>query len=373
MTELRIAQIANFISETSGGIRVALDQIGQRYQSSGHQRLLILPGAKDSVVTDDYGTIATVKSPKVSGTYRVIFNLAKVKRILARFNPTSIEVSDKWTLTPISAWAKRRGIGSVLFSHERLEDMAADYLKTDLIRPVIGWRNKRLAKAYDAVVVTSQYSKQEWRDTSANLHLVALGVDLATFNPSAGQPALLDANRKIQISYAGRLSREKYPQLAVETALELNRRKVNFELTIYGTGAEEANLRKLAGQAPVVFAGFVNGRAEVAKCYAKSDLVLSPCPTETFGLAPLEALACGAPVVTADTGGAHETVSAECGEAGSPDEVGLADATCRLIDRIKHDRGGQIRKQARARAEQYPWDATVEKLLAIHRSVSAGA
>ena len=41
----RIAQLANFYSETSGGLRVAVDKLGEGYRAHGHQVTLIAPAA----------------------------------------------------------------------------------------------------------------------------------------------------------------------------------------------------------------------------------------------------------------------------------------------------------------------------------------
>jgi len=82
----------------------------------------------------------------------------------------------------------------------------------------------------------------------------------------------------------------------------------------------------------------------------------------------LEALACGTPVVTSNRGGAHELVDASCGEYGTADAVGLADATQRLIARL----GPDMRRAARARAEQYTWQASIDKMLALHTELVAG-
>ena len=81
----------------------------------------------------------------------------------------------------------------------------------------------------------------------------------------------------------------------------------------------------------------------------------------------LEALACGTPVVTSDRGGAYELVDGGCGESGSPDPIGLADATQRLIDRLSPE----LRQAARDRAEQFSWAASVAKMLEIHAEVAA--
>ncbi len=363
---MRIAQLANFVGPTSGGMRRAVDQLGEGYVAQGHDRILIIPGPRTRVRDTAAGTIAQVRAPRVTGGYRIIVDLPQVLRLLHQFNPTSIEVSDKWTLTATARWARMRGIGSVLLSHERLDDMASDFTRLPVRTPV-RWRNRRLAKAFDRVVVTTRYSAGEWEQTAARLVTVPLGVDLETFVVPQ-QPA--EAMRRLRLVHVGRMSREKYPQLVIETTLELDRRQVPVHLTMVGTGPHLGWLRELAGDGPIRFVGYMDGRAEVAKAYGAAQIAMSVCPTETFGLAVLEALACGTPVVTADRGGARELVDASCAEWGSADPVSLADAVQRLWRRL-HDDPATVREAARVRAEQYPWSAAVARMLAVHDEVAS--
>ena len=360
---MRIAQLANFVGPTSGGMRVAIDQLGRGYVDAGVERLLIIPGPRDSFAETAAGLIARVRAPRVSATYRVIVEPWRVLRLLERFAPTSIECSDKWTLTGVAGWARRHGTGSVLFSHERLSDMASDWLPFRAgVVPLIGVLNRRLAHKFDRIVVASRYAAGEWPAGTRPI-IVPLGVALDTFTPQAGAPP---AAGPIQLCHVGRMSHEKYPQLAVATAVELHRRAVDCQLNMYGTGPDLERLRRAAGWAPVVFHGFIAGRNELARCFASSHVALSVCPTETFGLAALEALACGTPVVTADRGGARELVTADCGAWGTPDPAGLADAVQRLIGRL----GPELRAAARRRAQNYGWDAAVNRMLAIHSNLT---
>jgi alpha-1,6-mannosyltransferase len=301
----------------------------------------------------------------VSKEYRMIATPWRALRILDRFRPTSIESSDKWTLSPVAGWARRRGIGSVLFSHERLDDMLSLLIRRQFgVEAAVGALNRRLSKAFDVVVVTSDYSAGEFADTGARLFKVPLGVDLVTFNPDKRDPDAVtpDPDGILRLCYVGRMSHEKSPQLAVAAAVELHRRGVPMRLDMYGVGPDMEAMREQAGDAPVVFHGFVDSREEVARAFAAADISLSVCPAETFGLAVLEALACGTPVVTSDRGGAHELVDETSGQAGTPDAAGLADAVQRLAARL----GPQLRIAARARAEKYTWQASVDRMLELH-------
>lgn len=365
MTRLRIAQLANFVGPVSGGMKVAIDHLGRGYVQAGHDRILVIPGARDDIAETENGIVVQVAAPRVSKEYRMIATPWRALRILDRFRPTSIESSDKWTLSPAAGWAGRRGIGSVLFSHERLDDMLSLLLRRQFgVEAAVGALNRHLSKAFDAVVVTSDYSAGEFADTGARLYKVPLGVDLETFTPGARDPGLPTpaADGVLRLCYVGRMSHEKSPQLAVAAAVELHRRGFPFRLDMYGVGPDMEAMRRQAGDAPVVFNGFVDSRAEVARRFAAADISMSVCPAETFGLAVLEALACGTPVVTSDRGGAHELVDETSGESGSPDAIGLADAVERLASRL----GPDLRTAARARAEKYTWQASVDRMLDLH-------
>lgn len=370
MTTLRIAQLANFVGPVSGGMKVAIDALGKGYVAAGHERILVIPGPKDRITESESGITVEIAAPRVSAGYRMIATPWRALDILDRFRPTSIESSDKWTLTPAAGWASRRGIGSVLFSHERLDDMLTMWVRRQFgVAAAVGALNRRLSKSFDVVVVTSDYSAGEFADTGARLVKVPLGVDLETFNPNKREPGLPTPRPDdvLRLCYVGRMSHEKSPQLAVAAALELHRRGVPLRLDMYGVGPDTDAMKQQAGNAPVFFNGFVAGRDEVARRFAAADISMSVCPAETFGLASLEALACGTPVVTANRGGTHEIVDVTSGEAGSPDAVGLADATQRLAARL----GPELRDAARHRAEQFTWDASVETMLMIHSEIAA--
>lgn len=364
---MRIAQLANFIGPTSGGMRRAVDQLGAGYIAAGHDRLLVIPGEKDSVNETENGIVVQVRAPRVTGGYRLIVRPSSALAALDRFRPTSVEVSDKWTLTSVARWAQRREVGSILLSHERLDDMASMFLRAGVAGSVRQW-NRYLASQYARVVVTSDYSAGEWAHTSAKLTKVPLGVNLERFRPDTGAPA---DDGVLKLVYVGRMSREKSPQLGVAAAVELHRRGVPLRLSMVGTGPHLHELRQIAADAPVSFTGYVDDQAEIAAAYAAADISLSVCPAETFGLAVLEALASGTPVVTADAGGGRELVDDSCAEWAEPTPTAIADAVERLAARVATDRD-QLRTAARARAEQYPWAKAVEAMLVVHEEV-AGA
>lgn len=367
MNRARIAQLANFVGPASGGMKTAVEMLGRHYVESGAARLLITPGAQDRVEHTPCGTVAQVRAPRVGGGYRLIVEPWRVLEVLARFRPTSLEISDKSTLLPVTGWARRAGVGCVLFSHERLDAMIS--LRTGWQSGVgagVSLLNWVLARRFDAIVVTSRFAAQEFGAHAAPLlHRIPLGVDLDVFHPRCGEPV---KDGVLKLVHVGRLSREKSPHLAVATAVALHRRGVPVRMDVFGSGPHEHELHAMARGAPVRFHGHIGDRRQLAARLASADVAVSVCPGETFGLAILEALACGTPVVTADRGGGAELIDADCGEQGAPEPDALADAVLRLAERDS----GACRKAARRRAEDFRWADTARAMLALHDRVTTG-
>lgn len=79
------------------------------------------------------------------------------------------------------------------------------------------------------------------------------------------------------------------------------------KLIVIGSGSEEKNLKKLAeGDSCITFTGRISD--EELRHYMQTCRALIFCAEEDFGLAPLEAQACGSPVIAFGRGGACETV-----------------------------------------------------------------
>ena len=84
---------------------------------------------------------------------------------------------------------------------------------------------------------------------------------------------------------------------------------------------------------PVDFTGFIGCRDTVASILASADVALAPGPHETFGLAALEALACGTPAVVSRTSALAEILTADSGAAADNDPGAIAAAVSSIISR----------------------------------------
>jgi N-acetyl-alpha-D-glucosaminyl L-malate synthase BshA len=125
-------------------------------------------------------------------------------------------------------------------------------------------------------------------------------------------------------------------------------------LVLVGDGpdraAAEDEARRLGVASRVAFLG---ERTEIEKLLAAADLFLLPSESESFGLAALEAMACGVPVVATRTGGIPELV--EDGLSGVLAATGDVDGMAKAALALLADPAGlkRAREAARARASQF--------------------
>ncbi|MFF8031005.1 MULTISPECIES: glycosyltransferase family 4 protein [unclassified Streptomyces] len=102
----------------------------------------------------------------------------------------------------------------------------------------------------------------------------------------------------------GRLCRQKGQDVLLRAWSTVVRKVPEARLVLVGDGPERERLRA-AAPASVLFTGAV---ADASPWYQAADLVVLPSRWEGMALAPLEAMACGRPVVVTDVDGARESL-----------------------------------------------------------------
>jgi alpha-1,6-mannosyltransferase len=368
---MRILQLANFYHARSGGLRTAIDAFASGYVVAGHEVFLVVPDDRQSVREIDGKTMITLRSPRLpaASDYRTIVDHRAVSALVVALRPDVIELSDRTTLARIAVNLPGR-TPLVLYSHERL-DLAAARMAPSMIHPtrlVNAW-TKRLAARVDAIVCASDFAAAELEPlTATRIRRVPLGVDLDTFCPVAlNEPSLSStlgwsAGAHQRAVYVGRLSPEKHPHDAVAAVARLVRSGRFTELLVVGDGPQREELQRSSRGLPVRFIGHVDDRAMIAAILRRADVAIVPSPNETFGLACLEAMACGTPVATVRGGAAHELVTAGSGTVGGHGIDGLAGAVASVFQGSR----SLQRKEARARAEEFPWRRSVDAMLDIH-------
>ncbi|GAB4086618.1 glycosyltransferase family 1 protein [Myceligenerans cantabricum] len=385
---MRIVHIANFYGPRSGGIRTAMHAMAGQYRDHGHEPVLVVPGEHDSVTRVDGVRLVTVAAPRApfSGGYRVVVRPAKVRRLLETLEPDRLEVSDRTTLTGIGDWASNEGVPSLAMLHERVDGVLRSWVPghgpDGRIAALGAASAPRFADRYnlatltrfDRLVATTEFAAGEverLRRRRRNVALpplvrVPLGVDLEMFRPGRYDDAFREQYAPpgtTLIVTASRISQEKRVDLAVDAAAQVMRDGRPVRLVVAGAGPllPKVRDRALAAGLPHRFLSFVPDRDRLATLLSCADVVVAPGPIETFGLAALEALASGTPVVCSATSALPEIVG-PAGAAAPPDPAPLALAIHDVLDRDPAAR----RAAARERAELFPWTATGEAMLALH-------
>ncbi|MFE0812495.1 glycosyltransferase [Streptomyces sp. NPDC058794] len=367
---LRIVRLANFVAPASGGLRTALRELGKGFRAAGHDPVLVVPGEHADDRETEQGRVITLPGPLVpgSGGYRVLTDRRRVAALLEELAPDRLEVSDRTTLRWTGKWARRARVPAVMVSHESTDGVLRTWgVPERTARRTADALNRRTAHTYARVVCTTEFAEREFvRIGARNVVRAPLGVDLAGRHPALRDAALRARHARADetlLVMCSRLSVEKRPGTALDALAALRRRGERAVLVVAGDGPLRPRLEQRARERglPVTFLGHVADRGLLGALQASADVCLAPGPAETFGLAALEAMACGTPVVASASSALPEVIGSAGAVAAGHGE-GFADAVALLLGRREAER----REAARARAQCFGWDAAVRAFLSAH-------
>jgi alpha-1,6-mannosyltransferase len=397
---MRIVRLANYVGPRSGGMRTALRELGTGYQNAGHDTVLIIPGRRHGDEETAQGRVITRYGPVVpfTGGYRALLRRRQLSALLTELRPDRLEVSDRTTLRWTGRWAREHGVPAVMVSHESLTglfSLPADVsgmsrwrsrLLSRVARALADDLNRRSARDYADVICTTKWAAAEFeRIGTPNLRRIPLGVDLELFSPERYSDTVRAGYalpRQTLLAHCGRLSVEKKPHRSVQALAALRAAGTDAVLVVAGDGPLRGQLQRAARRAglPVVFTGFIKDPKTLAHLLATADAVVAPGPVETFGLAALEALACGTPVVVSADSALPEVLGVSSADR-SPGGQGPAGVAVRGEDFAAGVRTvlgwpeARRRAAARRRAEEFGWPTAVAEFLAAHKltaDVTAG-
>jgi glycosyltransferase involved in cell wall biosynthesis len=191
------------------------------------------------------------------------------------------------------------------------------------------------------------------------------GIDLEYFTPGTGPRAA-----RPTLLVVGRLKQYKRVDLVVDAVALLAKQNVDVDLHIVGDGEQrgalEAQVQRLQLGGRVKLLGFVS-EAEKREAFRTAWVHVLTSPKEGWGIANLEAAACGTPCLASDSPGLRESVVD--GETGLLVPHGDVPALAAAVRTLLGDGALRARmgRQARAFAERFSWDASadgVEQVLA---------
>lgn len=179
---------------------------------------------------------------------------------------------------------------------------------------------KRVIKNLNAAQVITSTSNvmadavRKFYNVSRDILVTPFGVNLDIFKPNTND---IKENSVFTFGIVKKLEEVYGIEILISAFSEfLNKitdlEKENVRLTIYGSGSKEEYYRKLVIELGIskhtLFNGFIENN-EVPKAFYNMDVACFPSLSESFGVAAVEAMACGIPVITSDASGFTEVVA----------------------------------------------------------------
>jgi alpha-1,6-mannosyltransferase len=397
---VKTVHLTNAWHPSSGGVGTFYRALMDSANTLGREVSLIVPGPSDSV--EQFGAncrIYSVKAPTspFDRNYRFITPSrflgprSRVASILRHEQPDLVEVCDKYTLHYVGGllrigWFAGCRPTVVGLSCERFDENISAYCGPGaavhgLCRGYMKWLYFPLADHHIAV---TEHTAGELRTASRGhkvrrgVWIAPMGVDAVTFTPqrrSADYRAALRQRLGVSESavlalYVGRLAPEKNLMLLAETASALRaERHAEFHLLVAGDGPMRGRLEAAARSGcpgRVHFLGHIGDRGALADLYANCDVFLHPNPREPFGIAPLEAMACGIPLVGPRTGGVRTYATDENAWLAENDPAAYARA---CIDAVFSAKAPERTRAGTTTARRYAWPEVCRRYFSLYEDL----
>ncbi|AKJ30593.1 glycosyltransferase [Caldimonas brevitalea] len=356
MASTHLADVTMFWSAASGGVRRYVHAKRAWLQRCTDWRHTIAAPVNDG---ERMVRVPAVPLPFSHG-YRMPLQRGACAQVLTRLAPDLFESGDPYRL----AWSvldagRRLEVPTVAFCHSNLEAMA-QRVGGRLAARAARLYMKRLYSQFDLVLAPSEAMRAHLQDMGLDgVERQALGVDTQVFHPkrfdAVWRASLgLPPNARLLV-YAGRFAPEKHLDLLCSAVARLG---PPYVLLALGAGPTPPS------GARVVVRRFEHDSLRLARVLASADAFVHAGDQETFGLAALEAMACGLPLVARRAEGLAELVDDSVGvgvDRAHPDDFAQAIETCFARDRR------ELSRAARARAELYDWSSVMPTLMARYR------
>ena len=395
---MKTVHITNAWHSTSGGIGTFYRALLQGAERRQHTIRLIVPGERDAVEdVSRFARIYQLRAPRApfNPQYRLMYPSmfllpnSPIPKILKHERPDLVEINDKYTLAYLGGLLRERMLSAIDYrptivglSCERMDENMAAYLSRSqmalrFVREYMKWIYFPL---FDHHIAVSQYTAAELivaargHKVQRGVWMGAMGVDFACFSQAV--PTQQSRTQLLGIAnaspdaklllYCGRLAREKNLSLLADTLTQL---PSTYHLLIVGSGEmREWLAAKLNAQAPgrSAFLGHVADRQQLADIYANVDAFLHPNPSEPFGIAPLEAMAAGLPLIAPNSGGLTTYANASNAWLTEPTGEAFAQAVVEALADSK-----SRTHAARRTAESYGWEAATSYFFDLYEELHA--
>lgn len=242
------------------------------------------------------------------------------------------------------------------------------------------WLPSRLPHA-DAIITISEATKADlvnyMKIAPEKIHVTPLGVR-PVYHPSA-KDDIERVRRELNlpphyILFVGNVEARKNLVRVLQAFARLREKGIAEKMVVVGPQKWKyahimQALTDLKIEEDVLFTGYIN-EADLPIIYSAADVFVFPSLYEGFGLPPLEAMACGAPVLTSNVSSLPEVVGDAAVKVDPYDVEAITDGLTRLLtDTAFHQ---TMHERGLAHAVQFTWQRTASATLTIYHHVFGG-
>jgi glycosyltransferase involved in cell wall biosynthesis len=240
---------------------------------------------------------------------------------------------------------------------------------------------RRTALRVDKILTDSTHSKHDLRTryglSDEKIAVIPLGIN-SRFRPEPNPERLRAVREKYGIAerfilFIGRLvDQRKNASLLMEAFITLGREAAcGHQLVIAGKNEGRgpqalAAKAQTLGEGRIHFPGFI-AEADVPALMSAATIFVYPSLFEGFGLPPLEAMACGTPVISSNATSLPEVVGDAALLINPHHKDELVEALRRLL--ADADLRQHLRELGLQRAAQYVWETCARQTLAVYEDV----
>jgi glycosyltransferase involved in cell wall biosynthesis len=359
---MKIAFVYDVIyPHVKGGVEKRVYELARRLAARGHE--IHIFGMKSWDGDDTYVRegiifhgVCPAKELYVNGRRSVMEALVFAVRLIRplakeRFDIIDCQQFPYIPCIPIRIITFVRKIPLVITWHEVWDDYWNVYLG---YKGFFGRVTERLISSFASPVISiSPTTSARFRRAFGRQPdcIIPNGIDiehLKSVNPSPVESDII---------FTGRLIREKNADLLVRAFSILIQKSPDLKLVIIGDGPEQEAIRSqvqsLSLERNVTMTGFWENHDEVIALMKSSKVFVLPSTREGFGIAALEALGCGLPVVTINhpANAVCDLITEKTGWISSPTVEDLA--AC-IRNALQHHE--EMRDACKALAASYDWD-----------------
>jgi phosphatidylinositol alpha-mannosyltransferase len=364
---VRVLLVCPYAWDVPGGVQVHVRQLATALQGRGHDVVVASPARSGAAGGGDVRVVGRTVAVPWGGTVAPICfsrrSFRRLRRLVEVFEPAVVHVHEPFapSTSMLATFASTAPVVATFHAYAERSRLM------ELARPVLRTVFRRIAAPLAVSEAAAAYLS---RAVPAEVEIVPNGVDVSRFADPGSPPEGLPDGRRLL--WVHRLDPQKGFPVALRAFARLAGELEDVHLVVVGDGRDRdaVGLLPEAVRRRVVMLGAV-AHEDLPRYHAAAHaFVASATGQESFGIALVEAMAAGLPVVATDIPGYREVVRDGVEGLLVPpnDPNGLAGALRRVL--TDRELAAGLSAAGRERAAAYAWDVVAPRVEAVYRRVT---